>query len=98
MKTGGISFSSKTFWIFDLDGTLTIPVLDFDFIRKELDIPYVSDILGYLDCLPEAEASIRRSRLHQIELELAHKATPSSTTPLFSLTVIMRKFWVGRAF
>ena len=78
MKAGRISFSSKSFWIFDLDGTLTVPIHDFDFICRELDIPRVADILSYLDNLPEAEASIRRSRLHEIEIDLARKATPSA--------------------
>jgi len=78
LKAGRISFSSKSFWIFDLDGTLTMPIHDFDFICRELDIPHVADILSYLDNLPVAEASIRRSRLHEIEMDLARKATPSA--------------------
>ena len=78
MATGDIPFSSKFFWIFDLDGTLTMPIHDFDSIRMELDIPHVTDILAHLDSLPEAEASIRRTRLHQIEMDLARKATPSA--------------------
>jgi HAD superfamily hydrolase (TIGR01509 family) len=78
LRTGSIPFSSKSYWIFDLDGTLTMPIHDFDYIRRQLDIPYVTDILGHLDSLPEAEASIRHTRLHQIELDLAYKAEPSS--------------------
>ncbi|MDD2581647.1 MAG: HAD family hydrolase [Desulfuromonadaceae bacterium] len=77
MKTRDIPFSSKSFWIFDLDGTLTMPVHDFAFIRRELDIPDLADILEHLDSLPKSEASLRHSRLHQIELELACKAIPS---------------------
>jgi len=57
-----------------------MPIHDFEFICRELDIPRVADILSYLDNLPEAEASIRRSRLHEIEMDLARKATPSSGT------------------
>lgn len=72
-----VQFSAKTFWIFDLDGTLTLPVHDFDYIRRELDVPATADILGYLDSLPEAEASRRHYRLHEIEMELARKAVPS---------------------
>jgi len=72
-----MSLRAKSFWIFDLDGTLTLPVHDFEYIRRELDIPQIADILGHLDSLPEAEASIRHTRLHQIELELARKAEPS---------------------
>ena len=72
-----MSLRAKSFWIFDLDGTLTLPVHDFEYIRRELDIPQTADILGHLDSLPEAEASIRHTRLHQIELDLARKAEPS---------------------
>ena len=78
MRTSSIAFSSKSFWIFDLDGTLTMPIHDFEFICRELDIPRVADILSYLDNLPESEASVRRSRLHEIEMDLARKATPSA--------------------
>lgn len=67
----------KPFWIFDLDGTLTLPVHDFDYIRRELDIPAVADILEHLGSLPEAEAARRHARLHEIEILLAHKAQPS---------------------
>jgi len=78
MRTNTITFTSKSCWIFDLDGTLTKPIHDFDLICRELDIPYPTDILGYLDSLTEAEASIRRSRLHEIEMDLALKAVPST--------------------
>lgn len=72
-----VQFSAKPFWIFDLDGTLTLPVHDFDYIRRELDIPATADILDYLDSLSEAEAARRHCRLHEIEMELARKAVPS---------------------
>jgi HAD superfamily hydrolase (TIGR01509 family) len=72
-----MSLQSKSFWIFDLDGTLTLPVHDFEYIRSELDIPAMADILGYLDALPEAEACWRHTRLQEIEIQLAHKAEPS---------------------
>jgi len=72
-----VQFSAKAFWIFDLDGTLTLPVHDFDYIRRELDIPATADILVYLDSLSGAEAARRHCRLHEIEMELARKAVPS---------------------
>ena len=52
-------------WIFDLDGTLTLPVHDFAFIRPELAIPDGSDILGHLDTLLPDEADLRNRRLSQ---------------------------------
>ncbi|GAM10356.1 putative uncharacterized hydrolase YOR131C [Geobacter sp. OR-1] len=69
---------SISHWIFDLDGTLTVPVHDFAFICRELDIPPGADILGHLDSLPEPEAFKRHTRLQEIELDLARKAQPSA--------------------
>jgi len=66
--------SSRSCWIFDLDGTLTLPVHDFIFIRRELEIPAGADILGHLDALPPQEAMHRRRRLDAIERELAGRA------------------------
>ena len=68
---------AKSYWIFDLDGTLTMPVHDFDYIRRELAIPADADILDHLDQLPTAEATRRQARLQEIELELARRAVPS---------------------
>ncbi len=72
-----MSLQSKSFWIFDLDGTLTVPVHDFAFIRKELAIPADADILGHLDALPAAEATVRHARLQEIEVQLAYAAQPA---------------------
>lgn len=73
-----IHLSAKSFWIFDLDGTLTIPVHDFIFIRSELEIPADADILGHIKSLPVAESCKQQCRLQKIELELAHRALPAS--------------------
>ncbi len=43
-------------WVFDMDGTLTIAVHDFLYIRRMLEIPTHADILGHLASLPSAEA------------------------------------------
>lgn len=55
------------YWIFDLDGTLTQPVHDFTFIRKELDIPPDEDILSHLAFLSEPLRSRKIERLDQLE-------------------------------
>lgn len=65
----------RTCWIFDLDGTLTLPVHDFGFIRQELAIPDNEDILGHLETLPPELAARRHKRLDAIERELASQAT-----------------------
>jgi HAD superfamily hydrolase (TIGR01509 family) len=72
-----LPLTTRKYWIFDLDGTLTVPVHDFEFIRRELDIPVSADILGHLDTLSNAEAVRRYSRLQEIEWELACSAVPA---------------------
>jgi HAD superfamily hydrolase (TIGR01509 family) len=61
-------------WIFDLDGTLTIPVHDFPAIRSTLGMAESdTDILQFLASLPAAESEARHARLIEIEYELAAK-------------------------
>lgn len=62
---------NSSHWIFDLDGTLTVAVHDFAAIRRELEIPDGSDILGHLTSLPAHHAQPLHDRLQEIELELA---------------------------
>ena len=59
-------------WIFDLDGTLTLPVHDFPAIRVALGMAETdSDILQVLASLSSAESAIRHARLIEIEYELS---------------------------
>ena len=68
---------NRTCWVFDLDGTLTLPVHDFGFIRRELEIPDGEDILGHLETLPPEIACHRHRLLDDIERKLANQATAS---------------------
>lgn len=63
-------------WIFDMDGTLTVPVHDFDEIRRILGVPVGGDILKYLSDLPEEKARVLREKLDKIEVEFARQALP----------------------
>jgi HAD superfamily hydrolase (TIGR01549 family) len=54
-------------WIFDLDGTLTQPVHDFEHMRKELKIPPGEDILRHLDSLPLDMRQEKTERLDELE-------------------------------
>lgn len=65
-------------WIFDLDGTLTVPMHDFEALRQEMDLPPGPPILEALAQLPAAEATPRRARLFELELELAAQARPQT--------------------
>lgn len=69
--------TNRSCWVFDLDGTLTVPVHDFGFIRQELEIPAHEDILGHLAALSPELAVRRHQRLDEIERELAAQSIAS---------------------
>lgn len=64
-------------WVFDMDGTLTIAVHDFEYIRQVLEIPQAADILGHLASLPALEAQQKHAWLLEHERELAINAQPA---------------------
>ncbi|MBY4677989.1 HAD family hydrolase [Marinobacterium arenosum] len=64
-------------WIFDLDGTLTRPVLDFQHIRSELGIAPSQDILATIAATPEPRRSQLAERLDQLERHYAALAEPA---------------------
>ncbi len=65
---------SRRCWIFDLDGTLTVPVHDFPAIRIALGMTDSdTDILRFLGSLPTTEAAAKHARLIEIEYELAER-------------------------
>jgi HAD superfamily hydrolase (TIGR01509 family) len=57
-------------WVFDMDGTLTRAVHDFDAIRAALGIPAGRPILEYIAEQPELERALLSQRLEAIEREL----------------------------
>lgn len=63
--------AARDCWVFDLDGTLTIPNIDFDAIRAELGIPRGELILEYLATLPTPRAAPLHARLAELERDLA---------------------------
>lgn len=64
-------------WVFDMDGTLTVAVHDFEAIRRALNIPDDEDILTHLDGLPAAESRAKHAWLLEHERELALASTPA---------------------
>jgi HAD superfamily hydrolase (TIGR01509 family) len=72
-KTGS-DILARCHWVFDLDGTLTLPVHDFALIRTTLAVPDGADILGHVGTLPDEEASIFNARLEVMERELVTRA------------------------
>ena len=71
----GESVADSCHWVFDMDGTLTEPVHDFDLIRRELGIPAGADILQHLAGLPAQHAADAHAWLIQHERALAEAAT-----------------------
>jgi HAD superfamily hydrolase (TIGR01509 family) len=63
--------SKKKFWIFDMDGTLTVAVHDFPAIKRELGTPQDLDILHGISLMSEEEAMRAHERLQEIEFRLA---------------------------
>jgi HAD superfamily hydrolase (TIGR01509 family) len=60
--------------IFDLDGTLLAPALDFDAIRAEIGLPPGTTILEAMDTLSEAERARANAILDRHEAEAADRS------------------------
>ncbi len=61
--------------LFDLDGTLLAPAIDFKALRNRLSIPPGESILDWVNALPEEERECRMNTLVEVEIEAAHRAT-----------------------
>jgi HAD superfamily hydrolase (TIGR01509 family) len=86
---------ARQHWIFDLDGTLTVAVHDFEAIRAELGLPPGRPILEELDALPDAVAAPKRARLDALELDLARASTPQPGAVAFVLGLRARGARLG---
>lgn len=75
-----MNLHQRDHWIFDMDGTLTVAVHDFDAIRATLGLPPGQPILEFLAKLPVARAEALHRRLDEIELQLARQARPQPGT------------------
>lgn len=71
-------FADKAHWVFDLDGTLTEAVHDFDHIRSMLGVPAGLGILEWLGTLPASEREPRERWLDDHEHELAGSAVAAA--------------------
>ena len=72
---------TKRYWVFDMDGTLTVAVHDFAAIRDALGLPQGRPILEQLAELPDDEAERLRERLDVIEKDLVDKASAQTGAP-----------------
>jgi HAD superfamily hydrolase (TIGR01509 family) len=69
-----VSLAAARHWVFDMDGTLTRAVHDFEAIKRALEIPLNEDILGHLAALPADVAAAKHAWLMEHERELAVNA------------------------
>lgn len=73
-----IDLASIRIVLFDLDGTLTVPVLDFPEIRQRLGIAPGANIVETMATLKPGERAAKESALREIELETATRARPNT--------------------
>lgn len=71
-----MNLSNKKHWLFDMDGTLTQAMHDFDAMRAELSLPAGVPILEALAAMPKEEAAKKHKALDDMELAMAADATP----------------------
>ncbi len=76
LEVDDMPLKNRDCWIFDMDGTLTNAVHDFDVIRLELGLPAGQPILEAIAELPADESVKLQAQLNTIEMEIAHMATP----------------------
>ncbi len=67
-----------TYWIFDLDGTLTQAQHDFAAIKETLGLPAKPAILEAIADLPPQQAQAITRQLDELELAIAAEAKPQS--------------------
>lgn len=69
------TLKNKKFWLFDMDGTLTNAMHDFDAMRAALGLPAGVPILEALAAMDPDEAAIKHQELDDMELKMAAQAT-----------------------
>ena len=72
------SLADRQHWIFDMDGTLTVPMHDFDWLKRQLRIPDGEDILATLETRPAAQAARDRAFIAEWEEDIARRAQPQA--------------------
>lgn len=70
------NLNHKKYWLFDMDGTLTHAMHDFDAMRAELGLPAGVPILEALAAMEPEAAAIKHRELDEMELRMAAQATP----------------------
>lgn len=90
-----MTLQDYTHWIFDMDGTLTVPVHDFDAIRAELGVAEGHSILEAMANMGNGKAIETKRKLVKIETDLANQASPQPDIELLLGRLINRGCKVG---
>lgn len=72
-----LDLPNRRFWIFDMDGTLTLAQHDFAGMKRSLGLPMDQGILESLDAMPQAQRVIVEKAVDDWEYDLAAEAQPS---------------------
>ncbi len=78
-----------------MDGTLTIPVHDFEDIRQQLGIDNGMPILEAIQKMPESQAAATKKRLNEIEMEIASLSQPQPGAAALLDSMRSRGFTLG---
>jgi HAD superfamily hydrolase (TIGR01509 family) len=89
------SLGQRDCWIFDMDGTLTVSMHDFEDIRRQLGLPPGEPILELLAAMPAAESAPLHRRLDDIEFEVAARAKAGAGVETLLRTLLDRGVQIG---
>lgn len=64
----------RTHWIFDMDGTLTVPMHDFPWLHRALSVPEGQDVLTTIDLRSPERAAADREVIRRWEDDVARRA------------------------
>lgn len=81
--------------MFDMDGTLTHAIHDFDAIRAELGLPFGKPILESIDELPDDAAAETHKKLDTMEYKIAEEATAQPGASELLQHLVKREIPIG---
>jgi HAD superfamily hydrolase (TIGR01509 family) len=87
--------SQRDCWIFDMDGTLTLSIHDFEAIRDTLGLPADQPILESLAQLPATEAQPIYQQLAAIERDIARQSIAQAGAAELLQELRSRNYQIG---
>lgn len=90
-----IQLNALRCWIFDMDGTLTVPAHDFEAIRKDMGLASNEPILEAIERMPASEAKAAAEHLYELEMDVAREAVAGEGVDALLSELKRRKMTVG---